>query len=74
MANFLTEISTEASDVEQAVVVGLKSAVEYIDNVVVTEFEPELISALKGALQALGSAAVTSFLNSQIPTEPPSES
>jgi len=46
-----TVIVQDASAVEQAVVSGLKDAVTYVDNVVVTDFIPELETALMNALK-----------------------
>jgi len=65
--SFITQIEKDATDVEQAVVTGLKAAVAYVDNVVVTDIEPELLSALQTALQTFGSSALSSFLGSLQP-------
>jgi hypothetical protein len=54
--SFLTVIESAATDVETAVVSGLKTAVTYVDNVTVTELIPELESAL---MTALGNFAQT---------------
>jgi hypothetical protein len=40
--SFLTAVEAEATTVEQDVVAGLKTAVSYVDNVVVTELDPHL--------------------------------
>lgn len=49
--SFWTVIQQDASAVESAVVSGLKDAVGYVDNVLVTEFIPELETALMTALK-----------------------
>lgn len=49
--SFWTVVIEDATEIEQAVVSGLKEAVTYVDNVVVHEFIPELEAALMGALK-----------------------
>lgn len=49
--SFWTVVQQDASQVEQAVVSGLKDAVTYVDNTLVTEFIPELEAALMNALK-----------------------
>lgn len=41
----------DATDIEQAVVSGLKTGLQYVDNVVVTDFIPELETALSTKLE-----------------------
>lgn len=48
--SFLTVVEQAAVDIETTVVAGLKTAITYVDNVVVTELIPELESALMTAL------------------------
>ena len=53
---FITEVETTAVAVEQDVVAGLKAGLNYVDNVVVTDLEPELLAALKQALSLVESS------------------
>lgn len=46
-----TVVVQDASDVELAVVSGLKTAITYVDNVVVNDIIPELETALMTKLQ-----------------------
>lgn len=46
-----TVVVQDASDIENAVVGGLKTALGYVDNVVVTDFIPELQTALFSKLE-----------------------
>ena len=62
MTSFITEVETVAGEVETAVVSGLKSAITYVDNVVVTDIAPELLAALKTALSTFGSDVTTALL------------
>lgn len=54
--SFLTVVEAAATDVETAVVGGLKTAVTYVDNVVVTELIPEVVSALMTKLETFTQA------------------
>lgn len=53
-----TVVVADATDVENAVVSGLKTALGYVDNVAVTDFIPELESALTAAMAKLGQEAL----------------
>lgn len=59
---FITEVETVAGEVETTVVAGLKAGLNYVDNVVVTDLAPELLSSLKTALGIFGSDVVSSLL------------
>lgn len=48
--SFWTVAKQDATDIEQAVVAGCKTALNYVDNVVVHEFIPELETVLEDAL------------------------
>lgn len=77
MNSFWTTVSAEASAVEQDVVGAAKTTLNYVDNAFVTEIEPELEAALKGALSTFGNALLAGFLNSLVggqtvtPSAPP---
>jgi hypothetical protein len=62
MTNFITEVEDAAGAVETDVVNGLKAAISYVDNVVVTDLAPELLPALKTALGIFGSDVLSSIL------------
>lgn len=64
--SFLTVIEQDALDVEQAVVSGLKTAVTYVDNVVVTDILPVLETQLLAAIEKLGQEAVAALLGSAL--------
>lgn len=70
--SFLTTVEAEASAVETAVVDGLKAAVNYVDNVAVTEFGPELVAAIKGALAVFDQTVLASLITANTPPAPPS--
>ena len=61
--SFLTVLEQDATDVENAVVSGLKTGLNYVDNVVVTELLPALETALNAAIGKLGQEAVAAILN-----------
>jgi microcompartment protein CcmL/EutN len=60
--SFFTVVESAATDVEQAVVAGLKTAVTYVDNVVVTDILPVLETQLLAAIEKLGQEAVAALL------------
>lgn len=60
--SFWTVVKQDATDIENAVVGGLKTGLNYVDNVVVTEIEPALETALEGAISKLGQTAVAAIL------------
>lgn len=57
-----TVVVQDATEVEQAVVGGLKTALGYVDNVVVSDVIPALEDALKAAIEKLGQEAVAKIL------------
>lgn len=65
--SFLTVVEQDATDIENAVVSGLKTAVTYVDNVFVTEIEPALLQAFMAALKVLGQDAIAAVLASNTP-------
>jgi hypothetical protein len=60
--SFWTVVSQDASEAEQAVVSALKTAVDYVDNVVVTDILPVLETQLFAAIEKLGQEAVAALL------------
>lgn len=48
--SFFATIAAEATAVEQDVVAGVKTAIAYVDNVIVTDIEPALAVAFSAAL------------------------
>lgn len=70
--SFLTYIEQDASIVETAVVDGLKAGLDYVDNVLVTEIGPELLVALKGALNAFSQEALAEMISGLTPSPIPS--
>lgn len=68
--SFLTTIEAEASVIETAVVDGLKAAVQYVDNIFVTEIGPELLAALKGALAVMEQTALAEIVTTATPSSP----
>lgn len=67
LSAFITEVKADASEIEQDVVTGLKAGIDYVENTVTTVIEPELLTALQGALSAFGSSALAAFLGSLTP-------
>ena len=65
--SFLTVVEQDATQVEQAVVAGLKTAVDYVDNIVVTDLLPVLETQLLAAIKALGQEAVAAVLGAALP-------
>ena len=51
-----TVVVQDATDIEQGVVSGLKTGLQYVDNVVVTDFIPELETALMTKLETFTQA------------------
>ena len=66
--SFWTVVQQDATAAEQAVVAGLKTAVDYVDNVVVTEIEPVLETQLLAAIKELGQEAVAVLLGDALGT------
>jgi|GEM_PF-5596725 len=64
--SFLTVVETAATDVETAVVAGLKTAVTYVDNVVVTDIIPALETNLLAAIEKLGQEAAADLLGTAV--------
>jgi hypothetical protein len=60
--SFLTVVEQDATAVEQAVVSGLKTAADYVDNVTVTDILPVLETQLLAAIEKLGQEAVAALL------------
>lgn len=60
--SFLTVVESAATNVETEVVAGLKTAVTYVDNVVVTDILPVLETQLLAAIEKLGQEAVAALL------------
>ena len=60
--SFLTVVESAATDIENAVVSGLKTAVTYVDNVTVTELIPELETALMTALGQFAQTEIAAAL------------
>ena len=60
--SFWTVLKTDASNVEQDVVAGLKSGLDYVDNVIVTDILPVLETQLLAAIEKLGQEAVAALL------------
>lgn len=60
--SFLTVVESAATDIENAVVSGLKTAVTYVDNVTVTELIPELETALMTALGQFSQTEIAAAL------------
>jgi hypothetical protein len=60
--SFLTVLKTDATDIENAVVSGLKTGLNYVDNVVVTDVLPVLETQLLAAIEKLGQEAVAALL------------
>lgn len=71
--SFFTVVESAATDVEAAVVAGLKTAVTYVDNVFVQDIEPVLETQLLAAIEKLGQAAVAALLGDALaaPVTPP---
>ena len=66
--SFLTVLESAATTVETDVVAGLKTAVTYVDNVVVTDILPVLESQLLAAIEKLGQEAVAALLGDALGT------
>jgi hypothetical protein len=60
--SFWTVVEQDATEVENAVVAGAKTCLDYVDNVFVTEIEPALETALKAAIAKLGQAALAAII------------
>lgn len=60
--SFWTVVKQDASDIENAVVTGLKTGLTYVDNVVVTDILPVLEQSLLQAIEKLGQEAVAALL------------
>lgn len=70
--SFFTVVEAAATDVETAVVAGLKTAVTYVDNVFVQDIEPVLETQLLAAIEKLGQMAVAALLGDALATSPAS--
>ena len=68
--SFLTVVEQDADAIENAVVDGLKSAVTYVDNVVVTDILPVLEQSLLAAIEKLGQEAVAALLGTAVNAAP----
>lgn len=68
--SFLTVVEQDATEVETAVVAGLKTAADYIDNVVVTDILPVLQAQLLAAIEKLGQEAVAALLGDALAEVP----
>lgn len=71
--SFWTVVKQDASDVENAVVNGLKTGLHYVDNVVVTDILPVLETQLLAAIEKLGQEAVAALLGNATPSPAPVE-
>lgn len=60
--SFFTVVKQDATDIENAVVAGLKTGLNYVDNVVVTDVIPALETELLNAIEKLGQEAVAELL------------
>lgn len=60
--SFWTVVKEDAGDVENAVVSGAKTVLNYVDNVVVHDFVPALETALLQALEKYGQEALAALL------------
>lgn len=69
--SFWTVVKQDASDVEQAVVSGLKSGLDYVDNVVVHDILPVLETQLIAALQQLEQEAIAAILGDALAPKSP---
>jgi len=67
MTNILVWAETELADAEQAALAGATASIAYIDNVFVTDIEPELLAALKTALVTFGSPVLAQIIGQLIP-------
>lgn len=61
--SFLTVLEQDATDVENAVVDGAKTVLNYIDKVLVTELLPAVSQALLAAIEKIGEEAVAALLS-----------
>ena len=66
--SFLGVLQQDATDVETAVVGGLKDALNYVDNFTVTELIPTLESALLAAIEKFGQEALAGILGNATST------
>ena len=64
--SFLTVVEQDATEVENAVVDGLKTAVGYVENVTVVDILPALETVLLNAIEKLGQEAVAALLGSAV--------
>lgn len=60
--SFWTVVKQDATDVENGVVAAAKTVLNYADNVIVTEIEPALETALEAAVEKLGQSGVAAIL------------
>lgn len=67
LSSFITEVKDEAVEIEQDVVAAMKTGLNYVDNVLVTDIGPELMAAFTKALELVGEAALTSLLGTAAP-------
>jgi len=65
---FFTVVKQDATDIENAVVAGLKTGLNYVDNVVVTDVLPMLETQLLAAIEKLGQEAVAALLGDALGT------
>jgi hypothetical protein len=68
--SFIGILKQDATDVETAVVGGLKTALDYVDNFTVTELIPALETQLLAAIEKLGQEALALLLgNTTVPIQ-----
>lgn len=69
--SFWTVVKQDASDIENAVVDGLKTGLTYVDNVVVHDILPALETELLAAIERIGQEALAKILgNANTPASP----
>lgn len=68
--SFLGVLKQDATEVETAVVGGLKTALDYVDNFAVTELVPDLEAALLAGIQKLGQEVLAGLLGTAVAAAP----
>ena len=68
--SFLGVLKQDATEVETAVVGGLKTALDYVDNFAVTELVPDLEAALLAGIEKLGQEVLAGLLGTAVAAAP----